>query len=358
MRGSVIRLMLIALSASCQDSGLDIQNSMFECSSESCGPGGKCIDSRCRFDCEAREQRCSDGRDDDCNRLIDCADPACGCVAVPDAGGIDAGGIDAGGIDAGGIDAGSTDAGSTDAGSTDAGILYSQSFETLDTTALRGSEFIFETSFGTTAMASIDTAQAANSSARSLRLDIGPRSDDRLMWSLPIAQAPHFFLRFYMLAPQSSAELWTWVNVAGSVQRTGIYNSMPFEAQIRFGSYLDRHTVSYETPGFYTSMGPQSNCSIESNISVPAQWVCLEYEFDAQRRIANAWANSTLLSRVSITETPTGATCGGAGAMSQWLFPSVFRIAKIGMTGFASAGPSRTVWFDDVVVSTTRVGCR
>jgi hypothetical protein len=119
-----LRFIILAIAlGGCQLTGLPIADASFRCVSNlDCGTGSQCVEGRCRSDCGLRAELCTNGRDDDCNGFVDCADVACACDAgAADAGTADAGTADAGTTDAGTADAGTADAGTADAGTADAG---------------------------------------------------------------------------------------------------------------------------------------------------------------------------------------------------------------------------------------------
>jgi hypothetical protein len=268
-----------------------------------------------------------------------------------------------GGRDAGALDAGRVDAGARDAGAVDAGIVFQESFENAATSSLVPPRFVFDFTASSGSLASIDTTQAANGSQRSLKLDVGPAYADRRVWLLPIPTLQRVFIRFYLLAPSTDTIVGPWVLSAasGRTQRTGYYGSLPFDSQLRMGVENDRFSAGYETTGHYTNppTGPHTNCWWRAPAAINSGWNCIEYEFDMQRRVMNAWMNGLpVMGMNPLTEMPPTNNCAGNDLSSRWLFPNDVLNLSLGFVTYAGTGPRRSLWFDDVVVATSPIGCR
>jgi hypothetical protein len=266
--------------------------------------------------------------------------------------------------DAGANDAG-RDAGRPDAGAVDSGILFSESFDRAGLT-LTQPRFTFDFTAAANTNATVDTTRGANGSTQSLRLDVGQGYDNRHIWFLPVPALTQGFLRFYIRVPNSSTINGAWVMAAasGSSMRTGIYNSLPFDSELRFGGDLNVYASGYETAGYYVQRGPHSNCwyrtmaQIVQN-SAADNWTCVEYEFDAVGREGHAWVNGSPVTGLNpLTETPMGANCQGTETNSRWVFPNSFSRFTLGFVAYTMGTQRFSVWYDDVVFSTSRIGCR
>jgi hypothetical protein len=155
-------------------------------------------------------------------------------------------------------------------------------------------------------------------------------------------------------APTTSVH-WTMI------QGLGLVPGQTYHALYRYGGQQPIATGSqmmanYETPDWYSDKTtPGSDCWYHSNGSaVPEKYTkCIEWKFDGPANTMKLWINMD--PRPDLTVVGHGDGCVNAPALSPWTAPT-FTSIDLGWESYQTDTP-RTVWIDDVVISTTRIGC-
>jgi hypothetical protein len=113
--------------------------------------------------------------------------------------------------------------------------------------------------------------------------------------------------------------------------------------------------ANYETPDSYSGNGPSSDCwKHSSQVVVPAgTWACAEWQFDGPGNTMRFWLDGAAVD--SLTVAGVGQGCVHQPASYPWTAPTFDRLDL----GWESYQPddARTLWIDDVAISTTRIGC-
>jgi len=114
--------------------------------------------------------------------------------------------------------------------------------------------------------------------------------------------------------------------------------------------------ANYETPDWYSDMStPGSDCwqHAGGDVLPTGTFACIEWEFDGPNDTMRFWLDGTAID--SLTVTGSGDGCVNAPADFTWSAPE-FETLDLGWE-FYQQDEARTAWIDDVVISTTRVGC-
>jgi hypothetical protein len=147
------------------------------------------------------------------------------------------------------------------------------------------------------------------------------------------------------------------------VEATGLVPSQTYHAAYRLGgqhpimsggSFAGSQLMAnYETPDSYSGNGPGSDCWRHANsIVLPtARWSCVEWSYDGPNNAMTMWVDGMQV----VTVSGTGDGCVNQPANYPWTAPT-FDTLKLGWESYQTDG-ARTLWLDDVAISTERVGC-
>jgi hypothetical protein len=112
---------------------------------------------------------------------------------------------------------------------------------------------------------------------------------------------------------------------------------------------------------FETTPPVRSDCWQHSATPLPvAEWACVEWHFVVARNEMEFWLNGTELTDLHVVDK---ARAPGAGCLAtadlggQWLAPPAFQSLYFGWERYQEPENDQNVWFDDIAVSASRVGC-
>jgi hypothetical protein len=112
---------------------------------------------------------------------------------------------------------------------------------------------------------------------------------------------------------------------------------------------------------FETTPPVRSDCWQHSAARLPlAKWACVEWHFTVASDELEFWLDGAELADLHVRER---ATAPGAGCRSsddlggKWLAPPQFQSLYFGWERYSDTVNDQNVWFDDVVISKSRVGC-
>jgi hypothetical protein len=112
---------------------------------------------------------------------------------------------------------------------------------------------------------------------------------------------------------------------------------------------------------FETTPPVKSDCWQHSESRLPVQeWACVEWHFVVARNEMEFWLDGAMLKDLHVVD---HAVAPGAGCLhsddlgGQWLAPPAFQSLYLGWERYQEPANDQNVWFDDVVVSLSRVGC-
>ena len=162
-------------------------------------------------------------------------------------------------------------------------------------------------------------------------------------------------------APEGDVH-WTFIDGQGPVAGKG------YSAVYRYGGQHpitengmfkgNQMMANYETPGFYSTppTAPNTDCYLHADKKVvpTGAWTCAEWHFDGPTSAMQFWMNGTEIPDLAVTKVGQGCS-GPVGNGFEWTAPS-FEQIDLGWESY-QADDARTMWIDDVVISTTRVNC-
>ena len=83
-------------------------------------------------------------------------------------------------------------------------------------------------------------------------------------------------------------------------------------------------------------------------------WTCVEFHTSKATGALETWVNGSAVSGLTYIPNTTAKT---SGVNDQWKAPSPFTPMSIAFGWTVFSGESLTIWFDDIAVSSTRIGC-
>jgi hypothetical protein len=153
-----------------------------------------------------------------------------------------------------------------------------------------------------------------------------------------------------------------WTMVAG----LGLVPGQSYHSEYRYGGQMpitngntfvgSQLMANYETPDWYSDKStPGSDCWHHSNqrIIPAATWTCVEWKFDGANNGMQLWLDGTAADDLTIMGHGDG--CVNAAADFTWTAPA-FASIDLGWESYQQDDP-RTAYVDDVVLSTTKIGC-
>lgn len=154
----------------------------------------------------------------------------------------------------------------------------------------------------------------------------------------------------------------------GIITGKGVVPGETYEAYYRFGGSIPvpeaDGTVSsklaafYDTPGSYDDppSAPVTNCwkHAQSDTMPVGKWACVEWKFDSANDAMQLWVDGFGVPGLDLEGTGEGCT-GSMDPAFRWRAPDFSEI----YLGWETGGPdeARTMWLDDVVIGTEKVGC-
>jgi hypothetical protein len=159
---------------------------------------------------------------------------------------------------------------------------------------------------------------------------------------------------FYLEAAPTASVHWTFI------QGGGLIEGESYRALYRYGGQQpvgggNQLMANYETPDSYAGTGPSTDCWHHANgKTVPVGvWSCAEWKFDGANDELRFWLDGVALD--DLTVTGTGQGCVNQGADYRWTAPE-FSMLELGWESYQTDS-DRTLYIDDVVISTTPIGC-
>jgi hypothetical protein len=174
-------------------------------------------------------------------------------------------------------------------------------------------------------------------------------------------QAYYGRMMFYLESAPSASVHWTFIDTRGLVP------GQDYTATYRYGGQLpvtdasgtpgNQLMANYDTTDFYGTppRGPNTDCYQHAGGKpVPVgRWACAEWYFDGQNNQMRFWLDGAELSDLEIDGTGEGCVAQDPGYT--WVAPTFSRI-DVGWESY-QADDERSIWIDDVVISSSQVGC-
>jgi hypothetical protein len=202
----------------------------------------------------------------------------------------------------------------------------------------------------------VKVSAGAASGYRSVMIAIADKS------ALPVASGVVYGrMMFYLEDAPTMSVHWTFIDGYGLVPGQSYHAIYRYGGQLPItmgGNFVGSQLMaSYETPDSYNTppVGPGSDCWLHSNQKVVpvGAWTCAEWEFDSNKNTMRFWQNGAELTDLAMTG--TGQGCVNQPATFPWTAPRVERI-DLGWESYQADG-ARTIWIDDVAISTQKLGC-
>jgi hypothetical protein len=109
------------------------------------------------------------------------------------------------------------------------------------------------------------------------------------------------------------------------------------------------NVLMWQTDDSHILPNKNSAGGAESTYPAAAGFTCIEFHTSQANKAIETWVNGTAV--VGLTDPPAPANA------TQWTPPSPFAPASLGLGWILFSGPKLDLWFDDVALSTTRIGC-
>lgn len=192
---------------------------------------------------------------------------------------------------------------------------------------------------------SVDNQQA-HSGQQSLRVEGGANYCDHIFLHFgKISElGAKFYIRFYVRLQNAFGNGHvTFLSMTDNSDSGKHFRMGGQSGVFMFNRELSDATLPVLSPtGISMSVSPASN-----------QWYCVEFQIDEQAKALDTWINSILAAGLLIDQTPT------PDIDQQWLSGSPWQPSLIDFNlGWESYGSmANTVWFDDIAISTQRIGC-
>jgi hypothetical protein len=154
-------------------------------------------------------------------------------------------------------------------------------------------------------------------------------------------------------APEQSVH-WTFIQGGGVVPGETYHSLYRYGGQhpvTNGGNFVGTQLMAnYETPG-----GPGSDCwdHADKVVLPTAKWACVEWQFDGPNDTMRFWLDGAAVD--SLTVQGTGEGCVTPPSDQTWKAPA-FDTLDFGWESY-QGDSARTLYIDDVVLSTSRVGC-
>lgn len=149
-------------------------------------------------------------------------------------------------------------------------------------------------------------------------------------------------LKMYVEEASPDGIHWTMIQSSGKVQ------GEQFSAEVRYGGQHHKNIMAN-----YDTQGVRSDCWQHSNVQLPEQeWFTIDWFFDGTHNLMKFWLNGKEVSSVTVQD--KGEGCVANDTNGQWKFP-VFENVLVGWVDYQTGGGHRSVWIDDVILSTTMI---
>lgn len=159
-------------------------------------------------------------------------------------------------------------------------------------------------------------------------------------------------------APAMSVH-WTFIQAGGVVPGQSYHALYRYGGQQPVsdgGAFVGSQLMAnYDTPDSYSGTGPSSDCWNHSKgvVAPVARWACVEWQFDGPNNTMHFWLDGKPVD--SLTVTGEGQGCVHQPQTFTWAAPD-FSTLELGWESYQGDDP-RTLYLDDIVIATSRVGC-
>jgi hypothetical protein len=211
----------------------------------------------------------------------------------------------------------------------------------------------------------------AHSGSRSIKMTTQARTTDGIKTAFielagngvfPVAGNVFYGrMMFYLDAAPATSVHWTMI------QGAGVVPGASYHALYRYGGQLpvtqgttfvgSQLMANYDTPDSYSGTPPASDCWQHADkVVVPVgRWACVEWKFDGPGNRMNQWLDGAAVPSLTVNGSGQGCVNQPPTPPFTWTAPSFDRL-DLGWESYQTDGV-RTFHVDDVVISTTPIGC-
>jgi hypothetical protein len=93
---------------------------------------------------------------------------------------------------------------------------------------------------------------------------------------------------------------------------------------------------------------------MQSTYPMGSTWTCIEFRTSASSGAIETWVNGAAIAGLTVIP---GTTANLSNVNDQWKAPSPFQPTSLGFGWILFSGPAMTLWFDDVALADSRIGC-
>ena len=192
---------------------------------------------------------------------------------------------------------------------------------------------------------SVDATQA-HTGKQSIRVDGGGGYCDHIFLhrSDISSVGKDIFIRYYVRLGQALGD--------GHVTFMSLVDNGDAGKHLRMGG--QSKILIYNRESSDASLPALSPTGISMSVVPPTnQWICVEVEINQTAQSLTTWVNSAQVQGLAIDKTPT------ADVDQQWLSGSAWKpnLQDFNLGWESYGGATNTLWFDDVALSTRRIGC-
>jgi hypothetical protein len=135
---------------------------------------------------------------------------------------------------------------------------------------------------------------------------------------------------------------WTFVRSKGPVAGMG------FSAEYTYGG-TGKHFIAN-----YDSQGVSSDCWKDAGNVPLGKWTCLEWHFKGATNELELWVDGVADAKAHVVGKGDGCIANGTGGT--WVAPT-FNSLELGFAVYGASTAGFSVWYDDVALGKSRVGC-
>jgi hypothetical protein len=164
--------------------------------------------------------------------------------------------------------------------------------------------------------------------------------------------------RFYVFLPATTPVTFDHTTLAGLglTSPFDITNQSDYLQLASEGAGNPTNVFMWQTQDSDILPDKNSAGGMTSTYPAPSTWTCVEFHTSTSGAL-ETWVNSADVNGLTFIPGTTLATATN----NQWMPPSVdggrFAPTSFGLGWIVFSGPTTNVWFDDVALSSTRIGC-
>jgi hypothetical protein len=171
-------------------------------------------------------------------------------------------------------------------------------------------------------------------------------------------------MMFWLESAPASEVQWSFIVGSGAIpdpafgSYTALYRYGGQLPVVKDGAFVGSQLMAnYDTPDSYNSpaVGPATDCWNHSmgNVVPVGKWTCAEFHFNGANNEMQLWLDGVELPDLHVQK--YGQGCSSQAVDYPWIAPA-FTDIFVGWESYILDEP-RTIWIDDLAISTERLGC-